>query len=162
VAINEEFAMSIVSTIANYLQIPKVDVTFVKLNNEYKEVAGYYIPGSNVICINSGAINNFNDLEFTALLIHEMRHAYQDFQIRNKNMSKEPKDLLAIWDEEMKNYKHPIHHNGDFIKQKIEIDAIAFTYFFLKKYLKQDLIIPNDIHEEVIKRVGKIEKTKNM
>lgn len=157
--INKDFAHAIAHSLANFLKIPAVDIVFSK--NEIdtnSNIPGYYIPTSRVINVNSNVVKSFNELEFTSFIIHEMRHAYQDYYANNPSNSVEEAELLKIWKKELSNYKDPRNFPKDYLIQNIEIDAVAFTSLFSKKYLNQSLMIPKEISAQVEKRMEEIEK----
>lgn len=153
-AITKDFSKKIIMTMANYLNIPPCDVTFLKMDDEHSTVMGYYVDEINIININLDIFKELTEFDFTVFLIHEMRHAYQYFQIKKVDTKDEPKEVIKIWKEELKNYKNP--NSKDYLMQSIEIDAVAFTSYFSKKYLKKELIIPEIIQDKVVKRIQEI------
>lgn len=155
--INKDFAYAIADSLATFLKIPKVDIVFSKNDDSNSNIPGFYIPNSRIINVNSNVIKGFNELEFTSFLIHEMRHAYQDYYANNPSASIENPELLKVWKKEISNYKDP-SSQIDYLTQNIEIDAVAFTSWFTKKFFNQNLMIPKEISEQVKKRMEEIEK----
>lgn len=156
-AITKEFAKSVVESMANYLKIPHCGITFLKMECEYKNMPGFYVDGAYIINVNTLVVNNFTDLEFTSFLIHEMRHAYQHVLVKNNLTRHEKKSVIKVWKEEIENYVNPVLNKEEYLIQSIEIDAVAFTAYFTKKYLNQDLIIPEIIQNKVLNRIKEIE-----
>lgn len=155
-AINKEFVKTVVESIGNYLKIPPCDITFLEMEGMYKNVAGLYVDDKYIININTSVVEKFNDMELTALLIHEMRHAYQHLQIKDSSSSHEKKEVLSKWRMEIADYKDAGQYRDQYLTQSIEIDAIAFTAFFVEKFFKMNLLMPEIIKEEVIKRIDEI------
>lgn len=103
---------------------------FLKIDNEYSDIAGFYVDDLYIININLHVVNKFTDLEYTSFLIHEMRHAYQHIQIRCNGGKYETKETIKKWKEEFRKYKNPLGQTDDYLKQSVEIDAVAFTSYF--------------------------------
>lgn len=81
-----------------------------------------------------------------------MRHVYQEYCIRTQ--SRETKKTLLIWEYETLNYIMPSGKNNEiddesYIKQEIEIDAIAFSHCQTYKFFNVKSVIPNVIKDKV-------------
>src|SRR5690554_2214833 len=81
---------------------------------------------------------------------HEMRHAYQGYCIRTQ--SREPQSTLDKWEYETLNYIMPSGKNNkiddvDYLKQEIEVDAIAFAHRLVKKEFNVETFTPKIIKE---------------
>ena len=152
-----EFAKTIVASIANYLKIPPCNITFLEMDGMYKDIAGFYVDDKYIINVNTSVVDKFSDMELTSLLIHEMRHAYQHIQVRDSSLSKESKETIKAWKKDIIDYSNATHTPDKYLRQSLEIDAIAFTSFFTSKYFNKNLLIPEIIKEEVSKRIKEIE-----
>ena len=93
------------------------------------------------VAINLKYKDNF--IETAKSITHEYRHAFQIYYARLMN------DARALrWREELGMAK-----NGDsvlYLGQELELDAFAFTKWYMKKYLEKEIIHPNDKYEKVI------------
>lgn len=156
-AITKEFANKVVEALANYLKIQPCEITFLTMDGEYKNMPGFYVNDKYIINVNTLEVNNFTDLELTSFLIHEMRHAYQHVLVKSNQTRHEEKSIIKKWKEEIENYVNPVLNKEDYLIQSIEVDAVAFTAYFTKKYLNQELIIPEIIKNRVLNRIKEIE-----
>jgi len=152
---NRDFVALITSGIAKYLKIPNVEVVYQELGDN--DIPAFYIPECDIIHINLSETKKLNHLELTSILVHEMRHVYQAYQVRHAESSVEDKELIKRWKYEFNNYKNPLKNKDAHINQYLEIDAVAFTAYFFKKELGQNLIIPEIIYDQVQKRIKEIE-----
>lgn len=100
---------------------------------------GYYTPGTNHITINSDCIHfcSFNDYKETLdTLIHEGRHAYQDYNLNIREVHPRKGDV-SNWklNEEIYGYQDVAHCGFKLYElQPVETDARAFAEDVLKKY----------------------------
>ena len=83
---------------------------------------------------------------------HETRHAYQYHCIKTK--SREDIETIKVWEKEFNQYtrlsgKNTPKSDVDYLKQSIEIDAIAFAYHQMKELFKVDVKIPEVIRDVV-------------
>lgn len=83
---------------------------------------------------------------------HEMRHAYQGYCIRTQ--SREPQSTLDKWEYETLNYIMPSGKNNEiddesYLKQEIEIDAIAFAHKMMLEHFGLRTIVPSNIRDKV-------------
>ena len=137
------------------LNIPKPDVEFLEF--ESVEVSAMFIPSSNSIVVNGGWLESANVIELFITICHEMRHAYQYFQVNNLIVTKENEEILQKKKEEFDNYCYP--QDERFLEQEIEIDAIAFAHFMTLKYLGERTVIPDNIKKKVYLRIQQITET---
>lgn len=92
-----------------------------------------------------------NKTEAVKCLVHEYRHLYQ--QVILQTAPEHP--LYNKWLKNLKNMKNTIVDINDpkeytkYLLQPLELDAFAYTKYFLKKYLNQELICFNEEIEEV-------------
>lgn len=93
-------------------------------------------------------------MEIQVTCFHETRHAFQwklingEYQASNNVDSK----TVEIWKNEMSNYNSPTKKDipeEEYLRQEIEIDAIAFAHYHLKKLYNVKSIIPECIANEV-------------
>ena len=83
---------------------------------------------------------------------HEMRHAYQGYCIHTQ--SREPQSTLDKWEYETLNYIMPSGKNNEtddesYLKQEIEIDAIAFAHKMMLEHFGLRTIVPSSIRDKV-------------
>jgi len=83
---------------------------------------------------------------------HEMRHAYQGYCIHTQ--SREPQSTLDKWEYETLNYIMPSGKNNEiddesYLKQEIEIDAIAFAHKMMLEHFGLRTIVPSSIKDKV-------------
>lgn len=89
-----------------------------------------------------------NKTEAVKCLVHEYRHLYQ--QVILQTAPEHP--LYNKWLKNLKNMKNTIVDVNDpeeytsYLLQPLELDAFAYTKYFFKKYLNQELIC---FHEEI-------------
>lgn len=85
-----------------------------------------------------------------------MRHAYQGYCIHTQ--SREPQSTLDKWEYETLNYIMPSGKNNEiddesYLKQEIEIDAIAFAHKMMLNHFGLKTVLPISIRESVIQRI---------
>mgnify|MGYP003297681269 FL=1 len=102
----------------------------------------------NVILINSKFINDFTEIE--KCISHEMRHFYQIEYMKNKNT-----DKAKRWREEF-NRLDDIKDLNEYCSLELELDAYAYTKYFMRRYYSKDVVHPSPEYEEVIKEYSKI------
>lgn len=156
---NKEFVQQIVTSISNFLEIPACQVSYLKLDGDYQNVTGFFVKEKYLINVNLLVMNKLSDLELAAFIIHEVRHAYQYIQVKELIPVKEEKETLNKWQEEIYSYCQPHANSNQYLQQTIEIDAIAFTAYFCKRFFQQNLIIPKAIEKNVKIRISEIELT---
>lgn len=118
-----------------------------------KEITGIYSFKDNEIIFNEDWIYRSEWVEVIITAFHEMRHAYQGYCIRTR--TRESKETLEIWEGEFQNYVMPSGKNNEidditYLKQDIEIDAIAFTHQYMNQIFKVKTIIPTQIKQNVL------------
>jgi hypothetical protein len=145
------------------LSIPIPEVYFANDNDfPNPEISSIYRHKENIIIFNEDWINRSHELEVIIAAFHETRHSYQHHCI--KTQSNEAIERIKVWEKEFNQYTSPSGKNTpksdmDYLKQSIEIDAIAFTYHQMKVLFDVEVKIPDVIKDKVIKRVETI-KTK--
>ena len=109
---------------------------------------------SNIISINPASVDHafqINEpLQIEYFVLHEMRHAYQNLEI--KKYKEDPSkcvnaELAKRWMEEQDTYVPPLNANGEqnlnYYKQSLEFDAYAYAYSIMKyKYGDIPYILP--------------------
>ena len=81
---------------------------------------------------------------------HETRHAYQYHCIKTNSI--EDEETIKIWKSEFEGYNKPSNtsdskNDKSYLKQAIEIDAIAFAYYQMKELFNVEVKIPEEIKE---------------
>jgi hypothetical protein len=148
----------IITTISHILKIPLCKVTYLKMPDDYLEVVGLFSKEHYIINVNEEAFKRLSDLEITASMIHETRHAYQWFQVLNSDKSIETQEQIETWKQEFNNYIQPLHNEELFLNQQLEIDAVAFTALITRLLFRRDLSIPPIIKEKVYLRINEMQK----
>ena len=87
---------------------------------------------------------------------HETRHAYQYHCIKTNSI--EDEETIKIWKREFEGYNKPSGKNtptddSPYLKQAIEIDAIAFAYQQMKELFDVVVRIPDEIKSQVENRI---------
>jgi hypothetical protein len=90
---------------------------------------------------------------------HETRHAYQYHCIKTNSI--EDEETIKILKSEFEGYNKPSNTNDSkndesYLKQAIEIDAIAFAYHQMKELFDVEVKIPDEINPSVLNRLGTI------
>lgn len=154
---NLEVTIAGVKIVSEILNFPAPEIFIIeqdKLPN--KEVTGMYRFKENEIIFNEDWVLRSEWIEVIITVFHEMRHAYQGYCIRTR--SREAKEILDIWEYETNNYIMPSGKNNEiddvkYLNQEIEIDAIAFTHWLVKKEFNLKTVIPKVIKIEVEDRI---------
>lgn len=137
------------------LKIPKPVVEHHEFDSD--EISAMFISSTYSIVVNELWMESANAVEIFITICHEMRHAYQYFQVNNLIVTKENEEILQKWKEEFDNYCYP--QDERFLEQEIEIDAIAFAHFMTLKYLGERTVIPDNIKKKVYLRIQQITET---
>ena len=117
---------------------------------------------TNVISIDINAFNHYfennNLIEAEYFLIHEMRHIFQQLQIKEymeKKKCEVCEKLVEKWIYENKHYEVALDKDGNenpkYFAQDVEFDAYAFSYAVIKyKYGDVKVYIPPMYKQEFI------------
>ena len=157
---NIKVAHSGVQIVSKILNFPVPELYIIEEENlPNKEITGIYSFSNNEIIFNEDWLLRSEWIEVLITAFHEMRHAYQGYCI--KTNTREPEEVLKIWSEEMNNYEMPSGTNKEdrdqnYLNQEIEIDAIAFAHWLIKKEFDLKTIIPESIMEKVLKKVTEL------
>lgn len=131
------------------LKIPFPEVFFASSSNfPNPEISSIYRHKNNEIIFNEDWLNRSNELEIMITALHETRHAYQKFCIDTR--SREDIKTIEAWEKEFNQYKQPSGKNtptddSSYLKQEIEIDAVAFAYQQMKELFDVEVKIPEEI-----------------
>jgi len=120
------------------------------------EISSIYRHKDNEIIFNEDWINRSNELEILVTAFHETRHAYQCHCIKTK--SREDIETINVCEKEFNQYTKPSGKNTpksdmDYLKQTIEIDAIAFVYHQMKELIDVEVMVPKEIKMYMKKRI---------
>lgn len=151
----------IVSKILNFPLPELYIIEETKLPN--KEITAIYSFKENEIIFNEDWINRSEWIEVLITAFHEMRHAYQSYCVRTK--TRETAETLKIWEDEIKGYIMPSGNNNEiddqsYLTQEIEVDAIAFAHWLVKKELDLKTVIPKVIRNKVADKIIQFNKLK--
>ena len=115
--------------LCDYLRIEYIPVIFEDLGLEDSR---YYLK-DDYISINNKYLHD--ELEQKKCIIHEIRHAYQRYITKNKNIKMVCSNnvLVSLWIEDFKKDYNNIP-DDEKICLSIEVDAFAFTKYILKKW----------------------------
>lgn len=148
-------AVRIVEKILNFLA---PELFIVEQNQLPKsEITGMYKFDDNKIIFNEDWVLRSDWTEVIITAFHEMRHAYQGYCIRTQ--IREPQPTLDKWEYETLNYIMPSGKNNEiddelYLKQEIEIDAIAFAHKMMLDHFDLRTVIPNSIKDRVAIKLG--------
>ena len=124
--------------IANHLAVEDLEIKFEKIIDDSR-----LYPKEGLIVINEKYKDNY--IECAKSLAHEYRHV---FQIYYANLMND--ELAKIWREEL----HSVVTSGDtgYEMQLLEIDAFAFTQYYLENVEGIKTEHPNTIYQEIIEK----------
>ncbi len=152
---NYEVAINGTTLAARILGIETPDVQFF-YNQDMTEkgINSIFLKERYIIAFNEEWIEQANPMEIQVTCFHETRHAFQWKLITREYQGESNIDskTIQIWKEEMSNYNSPTKKDipeEEYLRQKIEIDAIAFAHFQMKKLYNVKSLIPTIIKEEV-------------
>ena len=153
---NLEVAVTGVKIAAKILNFPAPELYIMEQSNlPNKDITGMYRFKENEIIFNEDWVLRSNWTEVIITAFHEMRHAYQGYCIRTR--SRETKKILDIWEYETLNYIMPSGKNNEiddesYLKQEIEIDAIAFAHKMMFEHFDVKTIIPDSIKNLIMSK----------
>lgn len=147
-----ELAVMGVQSASKILNVNQPEVYFASgCNFPNTQISSIYRYKDNEIIFNEDWINRSNALEIMITTLHETRHAYQKYCIETE--SREDETTLEVWEKEFKEYNLPTSQGESkdafYLKQSIEIDAIAFARYQMKNIYGIDSYIPNVIKNDV-------------
>ena len=150
-----EVAMSGVALAAQILNIKTPDVQFFNdINLNKKGINAVFLKDKMIIGFNEIWISSANILEIQTTCFHETRHVFQYLVVSGKYKGNEIIEQTTIdtWRQDMENYEKPsgvLENDDDYLKQDIEIDAIAFAHKMMLEYFEVKTIIPDSIKQKV-------------
>lgn len=101
-----------------------------------KDLSSLYDPIDEFIILSEEWINGATDAEILLVVFHEMRHHYQNLQIKlyDKDLSLElDETVVKEWKKEFGTYKKPYEVNQEiYTNQNIERDAVNFSTSLIK------------------------------
>ena len=147
-----------VTKAAKFLNFKAPEVVFFgahELPNQ--AISSLYHRQNNLIVFNDDWLLASDEFEILASAFHESRHAYQFDSIKKKK--NESQETLDLWEKEFEGYISPtdtldVVQDSPYLRQSIEIDAIAFAHFLLFKLFDLKTVIPEPIKEAVLARVA--------
>jgi len=124
-----------------------------------KGINSIFLKEEYIIAFNEEWIEQADPMEIQITCFHEARHAFQWKCINGEYRAKIDQETIQTWKEEMSNYNQPTQSDipeEDYLKQEIEIDAIAFAHFQIYQLYGLKTIIPSEISEnvnEILRRI---------
>lgn len=159
---NYEVAINGTTLAARILGIETPDVQFF-YNQDLtaKGINSIFLKEKYIIAFNEEWIEQANPMEIQVTCFHETRHAFQWKLITGEYQGDSNIDskTIQIWKEEMNSYNSPTKKDipeDEYLRQKIEIDAIAFAHFQMKKIYNVTSFIPTIIKKEVLEIIKSI------
>lgn len=150
---NIDIAYLGIQVAAKELNISLPEISIIDENSlGNKKITGTYSFKDNSITFNEEWVNRSEWIEVLITSFHEMRHAYQGYCIRTR--TRESEETINKWEYETNNYIMPSGNNNeiddvDYLKQDIEVDAIAFAHWLVKKEFNVKTIIPELVKFEI-------------
>lgn len=160
---NYEVAISGTNLAAQILGIEAPEVQFFYNQNYSKRgINSVFLKEKYIIAFNEEWIEQASPLEIQITCFHETRHAFQWKCINGECLDVNAVDpeIVDTWKSEMYNYNQPTSKDIPeefYLKQKIEIDAIAFAHYQMNNFFKVKSIIPEIIKFEVGHQLLKFE-----
>jgi len=165
---NKQYAIVGVRLASKVLDIPPDVIEVVFKSKEYfknPDMIGIFEKEVYRIIFNETLIIDASPEEIMITAFHETRHAYQCMVCELSMLDSEPIDRIVKWREELDNSIQPkgiVNEDFKYLNQDIEIDAIAFSRFMLKKLIGVTINISDIIKEKVLNRTQEIkDKYKN-
>jgi len=127
---------------------------FNDLNLTKKGINSIFLKDKWIIAFNEAWIESANHLEIQVTSFHETRHAFQYLVVTGEYKGNEAIDpqIISQWKQEIANYEQPsgvLQNDEDYLKQEIEIDAIAFTHKHMKVLYGVKTVIPKIIEKDI-------------
>lgn len=88
---------------------------------------GAYNPENNTITLNSKLLRAENPEELMSTILHESRHAYQQYAVDHPDRVSVSEETIAEWKENMEYYIRPEWDFEAYVNQPIEADADKFA-----------------------------------
>lgn len=100
-------------------------------------VNGYYNPETDRIVISASFVNHPKFDSAVQTILHESRHAYQFKCVKHRALSKESKEKLDEWQNNIEAYVDAAEDFEDYYKQPIERDAREFSELIINQSRKK-------------------------
>jgi hypothetical protein len=148
---NYEVAINGTTLAARILGIETPDVQFFYNQDLTKKgINSIFLKEKYIIAFNEEWIEQANPMEIQVTCFHESRHAFQWKVINGDYSGTEVEDSITIqkWKDEMSNYNSPTKKDipeEEYLKQEIEIDAIAFAHKMMLEHFGIKTVIPDCI-----------------
>ncbi len=145
-----DFASIGVQAASKILQIKEPSIYFNKSTDfSNPNISSFYHKSTHSIVFNEDWAAQVDELEIIVTCFHETRHAYQYHCIKTNSI--EDEETIKIWKREFEGYNKPSNTNDSkndeaYLKQAIEIDAIAFAYHHMKELFDVKVKIPEEIN----------------
>lgn len=146
---NNQVAINGTGLAARILGIETPDVQFFYNHGmTAKGINSIFLKEEYIIAFNEEWIELANPMEIQITCFHESRHAFQWKVITGKYSGKEVVDSFTVqkWKNEMSNYNQPTSKDipeEDYLKQEIEIDAIAFAHKMMLEHFGVKTVVPD-------------------
>lgn len=123
-----------------------------------KNIDAFFEKEYFVIYINESWLKRARFVDVVATVLHETRHGYQCAQVEfYDNMEyQESKEKVKQWKQDFENYVPSTgneHNDMVYMKQSIEVDAVAFELKMMKDLLDIDLT-PHEMIEDDVKKIN--------
>lgn len=149
-----------VQAASKILQIKEPNIYFNKSSDfSNPNISSFYHKSTHSIVFNEDWAAQVDELEIIVTCFHETRHAYQYHCFKTNSI--EDEETVKIWKREFEGYNKPSNTNDSkndesYLKQAIEIDAIAFAYHQMKELFDVEVKIPDEILNKVQTRIQEI------
>lgn len=149
---------------AKLLEIPTPKISYIAQSQlPNPTITAMYLQETKEILFNEDWVLQANWLEVIGTSFHECRHAYQHYCVTTN--TREDEAIRDQWSTELASYFQPDTDKQqeldiNYLYQSIEIDAIAFTTYYLNVYFSVSISIPSIIRSQVegeLKRIYKME-----
>ena len=154
---NFDVVISAVRIVEKLLNFPAPELFIIEQNQlPNSEITGMYKFDDNEIIFNEDWVLRSDWIGVIITAFNEMRHAYQGYCIHTQ--SRESQSTLDKWEYETLNYIMSSGKNNEiddesYLKQEIEIDAIAFAHKMMLDHFGLKTVLPISIRESVIQRI---------
>lgn len=157
---NYQIAINGTKLAAQILGIETPDVQFFYNQNITKKgINSMFMKEKYIIAFNEEWVEQANPMEIQITCFHESRHAFQWKVILGKYSGTEVVDPITVkkWKNEMNNYNQPTKKDTpeeEYLKQAIEIDAVAFAHRMMLEYFNVKTIIPECLKDSIFEYGG--------
>ena len=148
---NYQVAINGTSLAARILGIETPDVQFFYNQDLTKKgINSIFLKDEYIIAFNEEWIEQAKQMEIMVTCFHESRHAFQWKVISGEYTGTEVVDspMIQKWSDEMNYYNSPTQKDipeEKYLKQVIEIDAIAFAHKMMLEHFDVKTVIPECI-----------------